>query len=306
MDAVMKSGEFARLCRTTKETLRHYDRIGLLSPAVRGQNGYRFYIVAQFADFSLISALQSTGLSLSEIQTFMGQPGSDALYDVLRERIEALEGQRHELHRKQQVLEGALAQAERLRGWLDKNASAQTASGGYRWRIAHCDEEYFLETATPYADGNEERFMEALLEHLDYCESYGWSAVFQEAYRIDGACIASGRYAEGFCAEERIPARIESKRLRVKPAGVYLQWLNRIDLAPLLDDEDPAESGDFDSPDDNPMFAAYNAMLSFAAAQGWRLSGDLYDEVLSLYGGDFKDAVYTEISMLVDCGKDGA
>ena len=54
------------------------------------------------------------------------------------------------------------------------------------------------------------------------------------------------------------------------------------------------------------MFAAYNAMLSFAAAQGWRLSGDLYDEVLSLYGGDFKDAVYTEISMLVDCGKDGA
>ena len=306
MDAVMKSGEFARLCRTTKETLRHYDRIGLLSPAVRGQNGYRFYTVAQFADFSLISALQSTGLSLSEIQVFMGQPGSDALYDVLRERIEALESQRRELHRKQQVLEGALAQAERLRGWLDESEGTQTAPEGYRWRIARCDEEYFLETATPYADGNEERFMEALLEHLDYCESYGWSAVFQEAYRIDGACVASGSYAEGFCAEERIPARIESRRLRVKPAGVYLQWLNRIDLAPLLDDEEPAGPGDFDSPDDNPMFAAYDAMLSFAAAQGWRLSGDLYDEVLSLYGGDFKDAVYTEASMLVDCGKDGA
>ena len=155
----MKSGEFARLCRTTKETLRHYDRIGLLSPAIRGQNGYRFYTVAQFADFSLISALQSTGLSLSEIQEFMNQPGSDALYDVLRERIDALENQRRELHRKQQVLESALAQAERLRGWLDENAGAQTAPGGYRWRIMHCDEEYFLETVTPYADGNEERFL---------------------------------------------------------------------------------------------------------------------------------------------------
>ena len=99
MNGMMKSGEFARLCRTTKETLRHYDRIGLLSPAIRAQNGYRFYSVAQFADFSLISALQSTGLSLAEIQMFMARPGSDALYGVLRERIDALEEQQEELMR---------------------------------------------------------------------------------------------------------------------------------------------------------------------------------------------------------------
>ena len=35
----MASGAFAAFCGTTKETLRHYKDIGLLSPAHRGNNG---------------------------------------------------------------------------------------------------------------------------------------------------------------------------------------------------------------------------------------------------------------------------
>ena len=31
------SGEFAKLCGTTKETLRHYDSLGLLCPERRGE-----------------------------------------------------------------------------------------------------------------------------------------------------------------------------------------------------------------------------------------------------------------------------
>ncbi len=31
MKTFLKTGEFARLCRTTKETLFHYDREGILS-----------------------------------------------------------------------------------------------------------------------------------------------------------------------------------------------------------------------------------------------------------------------------------
>lgn len=31
------SGEFARVCRTTKETLRHYEAVGILPPGVCGR-----------------------------------------------------------------------------------------------------------------------------------------------------------------------------------------------------------------------------------------------------------------------------
>lgn len=73
---------------------------------------------------------------------------------------------------------------------------------------------------------------------------------------------------------------------------MYLQWLNGIELKKCLD------SGSMDT---NPMFGAYDAMRGFAKAQGWTFSGDLYDVVLSLYGGNLADALYTEISMRVTC-----
>ena len=39
----LKTGEFASLCGVTKDTLFHYDDIGLLKPARVGENGYRLY-----------------------------------------------------------------------------------------------------------------------------------------------------------------------------------------------------------------------------------------------------------------------
>ena len=44
------------------------------------------------------------------------------------------------------------------------------------------------------------------------------------------------------------------------------------------------------------MFAAYDAMQIFASKNNIILTGDLYDVVLTLYGGSFKEAIYTEIS----------
>lgn len=65
--AFFTTGQFAKLCSTTKETLFHYDSLGLLKPARVGENGYRYYSASQFFDFDLIAVLQSAGCSLQEI-----------------------------------------------------------------------------------------------------------------------------------------------------------------------------------------------------------------------------------------------
>ena len=57
----LKTGEFARLCHTTKETLFHYDREGILKPRHVSGNGYRRYGLEQFFDFDMISLLKETG-----------------------------------------------------------------------------------------------------------------------------------------------------------------------------------------------------------------------------------------------------
>ena len=51
----LTAGAFAALCGTTKETLRHYRELGLLTPVRRGENGYGYYDAEQFYDFYAIA-----------------------------------------------------------------------------------------------------------------------------------------------------------------------------------------------------------------------------------------------------------
>ena len=65
------TGEFARILGVRKHTLFHYDEIGLFSPALKEENGYRYYFVWQMDMFEVIRALQKLGMSLGEIKEYM-------------------------------------------------------------------------------------------------------------------------------------------------------------------------------------------------------------------------------------------
>jgi len=44
----MTAAEFAAFCGVTKDTLLWYDKQGILKPAAKGANGYRYYSFRQF------------------------------------------------------------------------------------------------------------------------------------------------------------------------------------------------------------------------------------------------------------------
>jgi len=61
-------GEMAKLHNINIQTLRYYHNIGLLVPVeVDSKSGYRYYDSTSSQRLWKIKALQSTGLSLSEI-----------------------------------------------------------------------------------------------------------------------------------------------------------------------------------------------------------------------------------------------
>jgi len=60
--------DFAKFSRTTRDTLLHYDKIGLLEPISRGENNYRYYSGGQLAVVNVIRTLQALGLTLKEIK----------------------------------------------------------------------------------------------------------------------------------------------------------------------------------------------------------------------------------------------
>ena len=108
----LTSGAFAALCGTTKETLRHYKDIGLLSPAHQGDNGYFYYDVEQFYDFYAISIFRQTGTPLEEVRRCLqGQDAAQTL-TLLREQRGRLEAERQKLEHMDFVLSSALRNLE--------------------------------------------------------------------------------------------------------------------------------------------------------------------------------------------------
>lgn len=104
----LSSGEFARLCRTTKATLFHYDQLGLLKPRYLTSNGYRRYGAEQFFDFDTITAFKDAGSSLEEISHLRDNLDEAALIHWLEEKRRILRDERRRLAQRDIMLRDML------------------------------------------------------------------------------------------------------------------------------------------------------------------------------------------------------
>ena len=78
---------FAKLCGCNAQTLRFYDRIGLLPPAkVDSWTGYRYYEEEQAIRFVKIKHLQQADFSIEEIKVLLGAD-NDSLMQAFERKI---------------------------------------------------------------------------------------------------------------------------------------------------------------------------------------------------------------------------
>lgn len=71
MQNYFSTGEFAKLLGVTKDTLFHYEKIGIFSPDVKDSNGYRYYSPYQAEVFYVIDTLKFLGMPLKEIKEYL-------------------------------------------------------------------------------------------------------------------------------------------------------------------------------------------------------------------------------------------
>ncbi len=67
------SGELARLSGVSTDTLRHYERIGVLARPPRTSNGYRVYSAASLHRVLAVQSALRAGFSLPELTRIFGQ-----------------------------------------------------------------------------------------------------------------------------------------------------------------------------------------------------------------------------------------
>lgn len=115
----MRIGEVAAKAGVRTQTIRFYERRGLLPEPRRGANGYRDYDPSVVALLGFIRSGQAAGLTLAEVASVVGLRREGAVpcahVDVLlRSKVSAVRALRRELATLEGELKLLLSRSERL------------------------------------------------------------------------------------------------------------------------------------------------------------------------------------------------
>lgn len=105
-------GQVSKLYDISKDTLRHYDKIGILKPCINKSNGYRYYSIKHLDQLDLILSNKDLGISLADIKSTME---SDDLNEyknlmikqefLIKQKIEALKRLERKVSDRQKSLD---------------------------------------------------------------------------------------------------------------------------------------------------------------------------------------------------------
>ena len=175
----LTTGEFAELFGVKKQTLFHYDDMGLLRPEAVGENGYRYYSHNQLEAFSIILMLREMGLSIPEIKAQIDKHSPEDLVLLLKEKNEEIDRVIEHLRWSKEYIERKIATTE-------EGIALRTDAGGIRTgEIIRqtLPDELMIKTAIR-GPGDEKTVNEAIGDHFRYLRSMGLESCYP-----DGATI---------------------------------------------------------------------------------------------------------------------
>lgn len=102
-------GELADKCNVNKETIRYYERIGLITEPSRTDSGYRIYPEQTADRITFIKRMQELGFVLNEIDKLLGVVDRDEvkcrdMYDFTVQKIEDIQRKIEGLRRIERML----------------------------------------------------------------------------------------------------------------------------------------------------------------------------------------------------------
>lgn len=110
-------GALARKTGVNIETIRYYERIGILAAPPRTGGGHRMYDDDQFKRLSFVRRTRHLGFSLDEIRTLLSLIDSQSyscedVRDITRRHLDAIRQRIKDLRRMEHVLDEIAAQCD--------------------------------------------------------------------------------------------------------------------------------------------------------------------------------------------------
>ena len=152
------TGEFAKLCNVKKQTLFHYDDIGIFSPEIKLSNGYRFYSFSQLETFNVISILKELNMPLSDIKQYLDNRSPVEFISLLEKKDIEIKNKIKELQQMSNLLNKKIA--------MTNKACKINLKDIY---LENLPTNYLIKT-TAHGTEEEKSLAVSLAHHINYCK----------------------------------------------------------------------------------------------------------------------------------------
>ena len=242
------TGDFARLVGVSKDTLFHYDRIGIFSPEIKGENDYRYYSIYQAEVFYVIAALKELDMPLKKIKAYLDRRSPKELINLLEREEKELDKKIRRLQRMKNLIG---KKAEITRSALDIKSAAIFLEERRR------DDYLVITEAVPYT--GEKSVAVSVAKHYQVLDEYNIYSPHSVSCMVDVERIISGDTDNYDCFFTRVSRKSGCHNF-TRSKGTYLTAYHTSGYSNILD--------------------TYNRMLAFARNKGLALQEFFYEDVL--------------------------
>ncbi|PBI40969.1 MerR family transcriptional regulator [Clostridioides difficile] len=206
------TGEFAKICGINKKTLFHYDDIGLFSPELKKENGYRYYSYHQLSIFGIISSLREVKMPLKEIKTYIDKRTPNLLIELLEKKTIDIKNEIEKLNNIQALMESTIS--------FTKNACNIDANTII---LKEHEEEYLVKTPIIYKEqflGDEEENF--LYECINFMDNYELSDDGTIGSIIKGEDIINKDFESYSYLFTKVNKEYKKYPVSIKAKGLYV------------------------------------------------------------------------------------
>jgi len=240
------TGEFARLCGIKRDTLIHYDEIGLLKPEKVGSNGYRYYGINQMMVFDIISAFKEVGTPLEKIRKFLANKDTNSFLEMIKSKQQEIETEIKKLEKTQRFLSET----------IDITENAMSAELG-KISIEECGEESLIVFEAAPPEEAEIQFMLNLRKHIMKFRQKDYGSEFPMGGITLLDSVRQNNFRESYYYS-RISGKPDDEQLFIKPSGTYAVMYYR---------------GIYDN-----LPEVYADILRRIGEMGYKICGNIYEE----------------------------
>lgn len=271
-------GQMAKLNHTTLATLRHYDKVGILSPVyVNPETGYRYYDVQQCLVFHMIQHHKALNMSLKEIKEILRRNDYDFLEQIYKKKLDEVNQALAEFEFRKEELERMMKGADHF--------CHRPPNGFIQMGFITAEYVYEKKAVRNY-----------VLEDI--------GSVIYDASSIEGQLIKSG-FTEGYLNFPFVTLSLDDikhQRYRTEKLGIIVQEKNR-EIAGV--EQLPSSTSVFVYFEDFSKLCIYTEqIIAFCHAHNYTPAGDMICRLMGvLHLDDFKKTseVY-RLSIPVEAG----